>query len=150
MEHHRLDPYPIPRDKAPLYINEPWLIDDSIMEIRLDASEPEQQDDNVRIYIPLDINKKAVLRRLQMTIARYGEANEKNECDFRMDVEALISQVEIYDQIWYVRHMPPETKHSNEAIGLVKEIIALLEEIPDGCAETFSFQIIEGLMGEYL
>lgn len=71
------------------------------MEIRLDASEPEQQDDYVRIYIPLDINKKAVLRRLQMTNARYGEANEKNESNFRMDVEALISHVEIYDQIWY-------------------------------------------------
>jgi hypothetical protein len=149
MEYHRLDAYPIPKDKTPLYINEPWLIDNSIMEIRLDASEPEQQDDNVRIYIPLDINKKAVLRRLQMTIARYGEANEKNESDFRMDVEALISHVEIYDQIWYVRHMPPEGKHSKEAIELVKEIIVLLEEIPDSCAETFPFEMIDSLKDEY-
>lgn len=150
MEYHRLDPYPNPKDKTPLYIDEPWLIDNSIMEIRLDASEPEQQEDNVRVYIPLDINRKAVLRRLQMTIARYGEANEENESDFKMDIEALISQVEIYDQIWYVRHMPPESKHSIEAIELVKEIIALLEEIPDGCAETFPFEIIETLKGEYL
>jgi hypothetical protein len=24
MEHHNLDPYPEPREKAPLYVNEPW------------------------------------------------------------------------------------------------------------------------------
>ena len=27
MERHKLDPYPIPRDKEPLYVNEPWIID---------------------------------------------------------------------------------------------------------------------------
>ena len=150
MGYHRLDPYPIPKDKEPLYINEPWLIDDSIIEVKPDTREPEPQDDNVRVYIPLDINRKAVLRRLQMLIARYGEANEENEYNFQMDVEALISQVEIYDQIWYVRHMPPESKHSIEAIELVKEMIALLEEIPDGCAETFPFELIDSLKGEYL
>lgn len=32
MEHHSLDPYPIPKDKKPLYINEPWLIDKSLLE----------------------------------------------------------------------------------------------------------------------
>lgn len=32
MEHHRLDPYPIPKDKTPLCINEPWLIDKSLLE----------------------------------------------------------------------------------------------------------------------
>lgn len=26
MKHHRLDPYLIPKDKTPLYVNEPWLI----------------------------------------------------------------------------------------------------------------------------
>lgn len=32
MEHHTLDVYPIPKDKEPLYINEPWLIDRSLLE----------------------------------------------------------------------------------------------------------------------
>lgn len=27
MEHHDLDVWPIPKDKKPQYINEPWLID---------------------------------------------------------------------------------------------------------------------------
>jgi len=32
MEHHSLAPYPIPKNKIPLYINEPWLIDKSLLE----------------------------------------------------------------------------------------------------------------------
>ena len=111
MEHHQLDYYPIPKDKAPLYINEPWLIDESILENLPRTSEPESQEDNIRFYIPLDINKRAILRRLKTTIEHYGEVSEKNESDFQMKVETLISQVEIYDQVWFVRHMPAEGVH---------------------------------------
>lgn len=150
MEHHQLDYYPIPKDKTPLYINEPWLIDESILENFPRIREQESEEDNIRVYIPLDINKKAILRRLKMTIARYGEVNEKNESDFQMEVETLISQVEIYDQVWYVRHMPAEGVHSREAIELVKEVISLLEQIPDGCAETFPFGMIDSLRSEYV
>lgn len=41
MKHHRLDPYPIPKDKTPLYISEPWLIDKSLLEY-LQHREPEE------------------------------------------------------------------------------------------------------------
>lgn len=27
--HHDLDPYPIPKDRTPMFINEPWIIDES-------------------------------------------------------------------------------------------------------------------------
>ena len=145
-----MDPFPIPKVKSPLFINEPWLIDNTIMEVLQDTGDPEPQEDNVRVYIPLDINRKAILRRLEMTIARYGEANEENESNFRMDIETLISQVEIYDQIWYVRDMPQERKHSKEAIELVGKMVALLEEIPDGCAERFPFETITSLKDQYL
>ena len=134
MEHHTLDVYPIPKDKAPLYINEPWLIDRSLLEISNGSAEPEQEQDNIRVYIPLDINKNAILRRLDTMIIHYGEANEKNELDFSIDVDMLVSQIEIYDQIWYVRHMPENGEHSQEAADLVREFIARLEEIPYGCA----------------
>ena len=69
---------------------------------------------------------------------------------FSVDVDALISQIEVYDQIWYVRHMPKEGDHSQKAIDLVKDFIKRLEEIPDGCAECFPFDTIEQLKGEYL
>lgn len=29
MDHHDIDKCPIPREKDPIYINEPWLIDSS-------------------------------------------------------------------------------------------------------------------------
>ena len=35
--------------------------------------------------------------------------------------------------------MSSEGEHSNAAIALAKEIVARLEEIPDGCAEQFPF-----------
>lgn len=148
MEHHRLDPYPMPKNKTPLYINEPWLIDKSLLEYSPNR-EPEDKEDNVRIYIPMDLNRNAILRRLDTVIAQYGEANERNELDFRVDVNMIICQLEIYDQIWFVRHMPPEGEHSKEAIALAREIVVRLEEIPDGCAERFPFETIDELKQEY-
>ena len=148
MEHHTLDPYPIPKEKNPLYVNEPWLIDKSLVE-DMPHPEPEEQADNIRIYVPIDLNRKAILRRLDRLIFHYGEANEANEFEFQSDVSMLISQIEIYDQVWYVRHMPDSGSHSEEAIALVKEVISRLEDIPDGCAECFPFDIIEELKREY-
>ena len=111
---------------------------------------PDEEVDNVRIYVPIDLNEKAILRRLDYIIARYGEANEKNEADFRYDVNTLLSQVEIYDQIWCSRHKPAgEQKHSAEAKKLVAKFVDMLETIPDGCAERFPFELIEGLREEY-
>ena len=69
--------------------------------------------------------------------------------DFRTDVEMIIFQVEIYDQIHFVRHIPDEGKHSTEAVELVNNIVRRLEDIPDGCSECFPFDMIEELKSEY-
>ncbi len=50
----------------------------------------------------------------------------------------------------FVRHMPPNRKHSLEAVALVKEFVTHLEEIPDACAERFPFETIDELKQEYL
>lgn len=154
MEHHDLDIYPIPREKTALYINEPWLIDKSIMErVQLVTDlkkRPDEESDNIRIYVPLDLNRNAILRRLDSVIYHYGETNEENELDFSMDIEMIISQIEIYDQVWFGRHMPKNGKHSLEAKTLVREFVGRLEEIPDGCAERFPFETIDRLREEYL
>jgi len=149
MTHHQLDPYPVPKDKGALFVNEPWLVDKSLNGERADG-EPEKKNDNVRIYVPIDLNKEAILRRLNRIINQYEEANEENEFEFREDVDMLISQIEIYDQIWFVRHMPEEGKHAEEAKELVREFTAKLEDIPDGCAECFPFETIDELREEYL
>ena len=149
MEYHSLDPYPEPKDKSPLYINEPWLIDKSLLEYPRHR-EPDEKEDNIRIYVPMDLNKDAILRRLDNIIELYGEAKEDNEIEFSIDVGMIISQLEIYDQIWFVRHMPKKGEHSREAKELVTEIVARLENIPDGCAECFPFELIDELKQEYL
>ena len=149
MARHSLDIYPIPKEKSPMYINEPWLIDQTLIN-EVPNSKDGLQADNIRVYIPMDINREAVLRRVNSVVEKYGEANEENEIAFQMDIEAIIAQIEIYDQIWFVRHMPSKGKHSIEATNLVKEVILLLKEIPDGCAELFPYETIEALKVEYL
>ena len=77
-------------------------------------------------------------------------ANEENECDFGAEVMLLIAQIEIYDQVWSARHMPPKGEHSREAVELVRGFVSLLEEIPDECSEIFPFNVIDELKQEYL
>ncbi len=143
--HHDLDIYPMPKDQAPLYVNEPWIVDGSLLEGV--TGEVNQPDDNVRVYVPLDISKDVILLRLQMIIAKYGEANEANELDFHAEVRQLVYQIELYDQIWTARHSVDGT---DKVVELVEEFVALLEGIPDGCAEYFPFALIKELREDYL
>jgi len=156
--HHDLDPYPIPKDRTPMFINEPWIIDESwdrpvpkkVKDLKYELKRPDSEADNIRIYVPIDLNKKAILRRLHTVIAKFGDACEKNEFHYSAEVQELIYQIEIYDQIWHVRHWVDGCKHSEEAKDLVTEFIKLLEQIPDACAECFPFVEIEYLKREYL
>ena len=77
----------------------------------------------------MDICRSAVLRRLTDIIARYGAATEANAMDYPYDVDMLISQIEIYDQIWFVRHHPGQGRHSVKAIELVRAFVGKLEEM---------------------
>ena len=141
--HHRIDPIPAPEQVS--YINETWIIDETIqpkLEGKFKSEELiDKSPDNVRVYIPLDISHSAVMRRLSFIINRYEEANEENEFAFSMDVNMLLSQVEIYDQIHYIRGNM-EGKHSKEARSLMRDFVGLLKEIPDGCAEIFPFELM--------
>ena len=148
-EHHTLDPYPHPKDNGALFVNEPYLMDETLSEILPRKRDPEHKEDNIRVYIPLDINSEAVLRRLDRIVERYGAATEKNESEFCSEVNRLVAQIEIYDQIWYVRHMPMDGERSAEAKALVTQFVKRLEAIPDGCAESFPFDLIEELKKDY-
>ena len=57
-------------------------------------------------------------------------------------MDAIISQLEIYDQIWYVRHMPSEGKHSMEATKIAADMVKILETVLDGGTERFPFDTI--------
>ena len=154
--HHTLDTKPV-LEKV-LYINEPDLADVSINYYGSGNQEEESQAGHIRVYVPLDLSADAILRRLRFLICRYEEANEGNEFDFCMDVGRLVSQIEIYDQVWFAREGRTRAnsadseseKHSSKAVELVRRFVAELEEIPDGCAELFPFELIDELRREYL
>ena len=95
MFHHKLDIKPIPEDV--LFINDTKLADRSTFKFGLLNSGKEK--DNIRIYVPLDLSKKAILLRLDEIIAIYGDANEENESNFSSEVAMLVQQIEIYDQV---------------------------------------------------
>lgn len=90
------------------------------------------------------------MRRLDYVIDKYGEASEQNEFAFAGEVYPSISQLEIYDQLHFVGNMPESGSHSAEGIALAKDIIDMLEDIPDACAETFPFMLIDSLRQEFL
>lgn len=155
---HKLDIHPLPKDKQFLYINEPWVIDKSIYwETGPAPNEPEDEPDNVRVYMPVDLNANAILRRLRYVIAHYKEATFANEMDFSVDVAHVIYLLEIYDQVWFSRSKKHYTNeegmiigHSREAVELAKEIIAELEQIPDVDSDMFPFDTIDEIKKEYL
>ena len=128
--HHALDVEPV-SEKA-LYVHESDLADPSQADVpvpstaqgkpldrreRLQLELRSQPEDNVRVYIPLDINENAILRRLHHIFWKYGDVSEANEAPFRSEVETLVSQVEIYDQVWFVRDGDSGNHHSGKAHG---------------------------------
>ena len=143
MEHHNLDIYPDPRDKTPLYINEPWLVDEPMYERTV-----QQPEDSIRVYVPLDLSKESILRRLLYVKQKYGDVDWRNESYISSEVAQLIHQIEIYDQVHFVRNMPGVKGHSEKAIGLVREFVKELEEI-DSNGDTFPYDEIEELKSEY-
>lgn len=154
--HHDLDVKPVP--EKVLYINEPQLVDASYDCFETWSPDLDAYGDNIRVYVPLDINAEAIMRRLRYLVHRYGETNERNESNFSLDVGRLVSQIEIYDQVLFARgHRAVADEngaaigkgHSAEATELVKRFVAELEVIPDGCAELFPFELIDELRREY-
>lgn len=79
------------------------LIDDTVMDYTDGRQGELEKPDNIRIYVPLDLNADAIIRRLNAIVSFYGEATEENEFNFSIAVSKLLSQIEIYDQIWNVR-----------------------------------------------
>jgi len=154
MNHHIIDIHPIPDGQA-YFINEPWLIDDYMFHYGPQGTEPDPATDNIRVYVPLDLNHAAILRRLDLICSQYGDVSWKNESAFSCDVAQLIEQIEIYDQIWSARH--PRMKdnhaaaHSAEAIGLVRDVIRKLQEVGEnGNGDMFPYETIEELTKEYM
>lgn len=160
--HHNLDIHPIP--EKVLYINELEIADTACY---YDTKEQHQKalagktringgvlpDDNVRIYVPLDLNAQQILNRLQQIYRVMESPDDMNEMEFSYQVGKIISQLEIYDQVWVARDLKNAVKindniHSPKGIQLAREIISILME-DEGCAECFPYDIIAELKTEF-
>lgn len=149
MDQNRIEQYPEPKYEKPLFVNEPCLIDASMFKYFEWKREPDAEEDNVRVYLPLDLNRKAILRRLKTIINHFEWSTEENEFDFSADVDMLIEQIRVYDQFWCQQTKVENGKHSEKATSLVVEGIKLLDSIPDGGAELFPWQTINKLKDEF-
>lgn len=81
--HHELDIKPV--QESVTYINETWIAD-AMIHAPHDDHNPDDlipdQPDNIRVYIPLDLNKDSILRRLGGIIHTYGSVSESNETSY--------------------------------------------------------------------
>lgn len=157
--HHKLDIYPIPADV--LYVNELSLEGEAPYETKQDVDKALTgetrskggilPDDNVRIYVPIDLNADIIMWRLYSLQNLLGSPTEKNESAYSSGVSKVISQLEIYDQVWVTRKMDEAiqrkdggVRHSRQGIELAKQIVKCLED-NEGTAECFPYDEVEEL-----
>lgn len=159
----KLDIHPIPENV--LYINELNLSNPMVYQ-----TTPEYEkaisgdtisrggvlpDDNVSVYVPMDLNADNIMRQLYALYDTLGNSDDSNECWFSNGVSKLISQLEIYDQVWVTRDLAHAVQkaggegfHSRQVIELAQKIVDFLLR-DDGIAEYFPVDEIEKLKDEF-
>ena len=157
--HHNLDIHPIPTDV--LYVNELSLAGKAPYETKQDMDKALTgrtksnggilPDDNVRIYVPMELNADIIMWQLYSLHSTLGYSTERNESVYCSGVGKVISQLEIYDQVWAARK-PEDTvqkedggvRHSHQGIELAKQIVKYLEDI-EGTVGCFPYDEIQEL-----
>ena len=162
--HHNLDIHPIP--EGVLYINEMDFLEPNYYELKEQIKKAASgktiaqggilPDDNVRIYVPMDLNADKIMWRLYRIYMALDDPDYHNETEFSTAVGIIVAQLEIYDQVWVARdaaHAVQKSEggvyHSQKGIELAKKIIEYLEE-NEGCAECFPYEIIDKLKDEFI
>ena len=181
VNHHDLDIKPVPEQV--LYINEPNITGDFcggggsdqryagravVSKYDSDTASwyAEQSPDHIRVYVPLDLSKDAILNYFKAVLDCFGCADEENEMAFSGAVDQVITRLEIYDQVWFTRemsesqsgnHIDPVNQedraahHSRHAAEIARDIVDGLAQLAeDGCtAECFPYETIDMLCKEY-
>ena len=157
--YHKLDIHFIPADV--LYVNElslagkvPYETKDTMEKAitgKIKSKGGILPDDNVRIYVPMDLNADIIMWQLYSLHGSLGYPTEKNESAYSSGVSKVISQLEIYDQVWAARKAGETVqkegsgvRHSRQGIELAKQIVKYLEDI-EGDAECFPYDEVEEL-----
>lgn len=161
MNHH-LEITPVP--EKVLYVNELEIADCSCnyelqkqYDLALTGKKKSEggilPEDNVRIYVPFDLNTEQILNRLRYIYAVLGNLDEDNEWEFASRVRNIVTQLEIYDQAWCSRDREQSIDvngklHNRKAIEVAQEIVNILME-NEGCAECFPYEIVEELKANF-
>lgn len=105
----------------------------------------------MRIYVPMDLNADIIMWQLHSLHSTLGYSTERNESAYCSGVGKVISQLEIYDQVWAARNLEDTVqkedsgvRHSRQGIELAKQIVKYLKEI-EGTAECFPYDEIQDL-----
>ena len=109
-------------------------------------------DDNVRkSMVPMNLNADIIMWQLYSLHSTLGYPTEKNESAYCSGVGKVISQLEIYDQVWAARKLEDTVqkedggvRHSHQGIELAKQIVKYLEDI-ESTAECFPYDKIQEL-----
>lgn len=161
--HHKLDIRPIPEEV--LYVNDLSLTGTLTYETKDDMEKAVTgkkkseggilPDDNVRIYVPMDLNADGIMWRLYALFASLGYPTESNESAYYSSVRKIINQLEIYDQVWVARKVEESVqnenggeRHSRKGIELAGKIVKYLEE-NEGTAECFPYDEVKELRGTF-
>lgn len=158
-----LDIHPIP--EKVLYINMRWIFGTKLLWVKRTKKAASGKtiaqggilpDDNVRIYVLMDLNADKIMWRLYRIYMVLDDPDYHNETEFSTAVGIIVTQLEIYDQVWVARdaaHAVQKSEggvyHSQKGIELAKKIIEYLEE-NEGCAECFPYETIDKLKDEFI
>ena len=104
----------------------------------------------------MDLNADKIMWRLYRIYMILDYPDDGNELEFSTAVGTIISELEIYDQVWVTRDVAHAVQkneggiyHSQKGIELAKKIIEYLEE-NEGCAECFPYETIDKLKDEFI
>lgn len=110
---------------------------------------------NVFDDVPMDLNMNEIMFRVYRLYSVLGYPTERNESEFSTKMGQIVSQLEIYDQVWAVRDMEhaiqkdyPTVRHSQQGTVLARKLIDYME-MHDGCAECYPYDIIEDLKSTF-
>lgn len=101
-------------------------------------------DDNVRVYVSLDLSANSILYQLDALVQMLGTPDYENESFYALEVGKIISQLEIYDQVWAEREHRDKTPdmpevipgHSRLGVELARKVVEVLEE-NEGSGDSF-------------
>lgn len=110
-------------------------------------------EDNVRIYVPMDINQEQILFKLESIFDELGELTWRTESDYAVRVWQLMTLLKVYDQSLIAQGSFPtvqtgETVHSKLAIETAKKMCRILIR-NEGTGDTFPYDEIAELSQEY-